>query len=188
MRDKAIFSATLDRPEMVRFFVRLPKENGREAVVDSQHVMRYPRTFTKQVLRSFLKHTIARDRKDGSPWIVKEDIARVYNIPTQLPPELNPDVIQAERKARAEMKKVRNQDSHISAYEIFFESAFTYDFEYSLSHPISSRRQRSRRLSKANQPHHCRTKLWDVLVPSVANSTKYLSRHRNHRPHLSNIP
>lgn len=106
---------------MVRFFVRLPKEDGREAVVDSEHVMRYPRSFTKQVLRSFLKHTIMRDRKDGSPWIVKEDIANAYNIPTQLPPELNPDVIQAERKAKAEMKKVRASSNSNVAVQMTFE-------------------------------------------------------------------
>ena len=109
VRDKAIFSATHDRPKMVRVFVRLPNDSQNETVVDEKSVARPPRTFTKITLRSFLRHCIQKGSQNGAPWVVKEEIARQYNIPTQLPLHLRPETIRAEKKARENAQKGRGR-------------------------------------------------------------------------------
>lgn len=103
---------------MVRYFVQVSEENDRETVADSDNIMRLPRSFSKQMLRLFLKHTVFREKKEGAPWIVKEDVARAHGIPTELPPELDPDFLDAERRARFLAKKVRNNTWQLS-WEIY---------------------------------------------------------------------
>lgn len=109
VRDKATFpedvaaDGTVLRPAMIRYFVKM--SGDREAVVDERHLVRGRRCFTKQVVRSFLKNSITRDRWDGAPWIVKEPLARQFNLPLEVPAKLQYDAVTAERKAQAAMKK-----------------------------------------------------------------------------------
>ena len=105
MRDKAIFTETPDRPQMIRYFVKVLRHDPIEACVNDVDIARPPRVFTKQVLRTFLKFSISRESFHGAPWIVKEELAREYNLPMQLPPELRADAIAADRKAQLAIKK-----------------------------------------------------------------------------------
>jgi len=97
---------TIEREATSRYFVAL-KGNSHEALADSTHVFRDRRSFTKNVLRSFLKNSVSRERWDGAPWIVKENLARAYNIDTTTPTKLLYDNVVAERKAMASLRKGR---------------------------------------------------------------------------------
>ena len=67
--------------------------------------MRDRRSFTKQMLRSFIKNTVTRDSWTGAPWLVKENIAVEYRIDTEVPPHLQYSTKAAERKLNAAAKR-----------------------------------------------------------------------------------
>ncbi|KAI9728761.1 MAG: hypothetical protein M1828_002867 [Chrysothrix sp. TS-e1954] len=98
----------IEREVMVRYFITL--DHDEIAVQDQKHLSRGRRAFTKQVLRSFLKNTISRDRFDGAPWTVKQPYASEHNISTQVPPHLRYDAILAEKKSHAVFRKADIED------------------------------------------------------------------------------
>lgn len=98
---------TLDRPVLSRYHITVTGGPIHEVVVDDIDVFRDRRSFTKQVLRSFLKNTVSRERWEGAPWLVKDTIARTYNIDTAVPVKLQHENILAEKKAHAALKRGR---------------------------------------------------------------------------------
>jgi hypothetical protein len=121
LKDKVTFPElkrgdVVERPAMSRYFVAV-KGRDREVFVDDKHVFRDRRSFTKHVLRSFLKHTVSRDLWDGAPWLVKDSIARQYNIDTTIPPKLQKESILAERQAMASLKKGRPDEQCIEWFQ-----------------------------------------------------------------------
>ena len=115
VREKTMFpehrrtDGFIEREAMVRYFVTL--DCGDVAVQDQKHLSRGRRSFTKQVLRSFLKNTISRDRFDGAPWIVKKQFACQYGISTEVPPHLRQDAILAEKKSHAVFRKANLEEA-----------------------------------------------------------------------------
>ncbi|KAI9832677.1 MAG: hypothetical protein M1819_004262 [Sarea resinae] len=111
IRDKAKFpellksDGTVERKAFARYFVKLMNRPHEEALVDDEHIQRDRKTFTKQILRSFIKTTVTREAWTGAPWIVKEKVARDLRIDTEVPPNLRqkPDV--PEKKASQVSKK-----------------------------------------------------------------------------------
>lgn len=79
-----------------------------EAVVDSDHIYRDRRVFTKSVLRSFIKKTVTREAWNGAPWLVKHDVAAQYHIDSRIPPHLRYDNKLLERKQNQAYKKAAN--------------------------------------------------------------------------------
>jgi hypothetical protein len=105
VREKAKFPEIKDtegqivRPAFSRYFVQLDNRPGDEALVDDDHVMRDRKSFTKQILRSFLKNSITREPWNGAPWLVKQHVARDHHIDTEVPAFLKQAAKIAEKKA-----------------------------------------------------------------------------------------
>lgn len=96
---------TLERKAFARYFVSLTNRPFEEALVDDEHIVRDRRSFTKQMLRSFIKNTVTREAWNGAPWLVKEKIAHEYRISTGIPTHLHKENKFAERKANLGSKK-----------------------------------------------------------------------------------
>lgn len=73
--------------------------------MDEEHIVRDRRTFTKQMLRSYIKNTVNREAWTGAPWIVKQNIAEEYRISTEVPGHLRYENKVAERKAHSSLRK-----------------------------------------------------------------------------------
>lgn len=111
VREKAKFpeilnsDGTIKRKAFSRYFVTVLNGSEEEALMDEEHLVRDRKTFTKQMLRSFLKSTISREAWTGAPWLVKPQIARDYRIDSTVPPHLQYGNKLAEKKASLAMKK-----------------------------------------------------------------------------------
>lgn len=111
VRDKAYFpearamDGTIEREAMTRYFVEVPQSPARQALVDNKHIWRDRRSFTKHILRSFIKNTIVRERWDGAPWTVKEHVAKQFNIDTTVPAHLRQEERTTEKRAYTALKK-----------------------------------------------------------------------------------
>lgn len=73
--------------------------------MDEEHIVRDRRTFTKQMLRSYIKNTVNREAWNGAPWIVKQNVAEEYRISTEVPAHLRYENKVAERKAQTSLRK-----------------------------------------------------------------------------------
>ncbi|KLU88961.1 hypothetical protein MAPG_07942 [Magnaporthiopsis poae ATCC 64411] len=110
VREKAKFGSkvlpdgTLTQPYTL-YLVSLDDRAGEEAQVDSEHIWRDRKIFTKSVLRSFIKKTVTREAWNGAPWLVKHDVAARYHIDTRVPPQLRYDNKLLERKQLLAQKK-----------------------------------------------------------------------------------
>lgn len=88
IRDKANFAeqlhpdGTVKRPAYATYLVKvLDRQNeGEEALLDHNHITRDRKTFTKQMLRAFIKNNVTRESWNGAPWLVKASIAEEYRI------------------------------------------------------------------------------------------------------------
>lgn len=94
VREKAKFpelrspTGNIQRAAFCRYFVKINNIHGDEALLDEKHIKRDRKIFTKQNLRSFLKHSLQREHWTGAPWLVKESIARQYRLPMEIPAHL----------------------------------------------------------------------------------------------------
>lgn len=108
IRDKANFSeqlnpdGTVKTPAYARYLVKITDSPNEEALLDQEHITRDRKTFTKQMLRAFIKNNVTRESWSGAPWLVKQSIAEDYRIPTEVPKHLQYGAKVAEKKA---MKK-----------------------------------------------------------------------------------
>ncbi|KAL8944629.1 MAG: hypothetical protein Q9216_000326 [Gyalolechia sp. 2 TL-2023] len=93
---------SVERTAFARYVVSFLNRPDEEAAVDTAHLTRDRKTFTKQRLRSFLKKTIDHEPWAGAPWCVKSKIAEEYRINTDVPPHLTYENQVLQRKA---MKK-----------------------------------------------------------------------------------
>ena len=111
IREKTIFpmlhheDGSVAREQFTRYFVTIFDNEDQEALVDDQHIIRDRKSFTKQMLRSFLKNTIQREAWAGAPWLVKETYAHHYRISTLIPDHLRYEHQIAQRKANHHLKK-----------------------------------------------------------------------------------
>ena len=78
----------LEQRPFSRYFVALHNRPSHEALVDDEHIMRDRKSFTKQVLRSFIKNNVTREAWTGAPWLVKEHVAEKLKIDTEVPDHL----------------------------------------------------------------------------------------------------
>ncbi|KAL9106249.1 MAG: hypothetical protein Q9227_008717 [Pyrenula ochraceoflavens] len=111
VREKSYFPAqigpdgTMVRNSFSTYLVKLLERGDEEAMCSDTGLVRERKSFTKQMLRSFIKNTVTRDSWTGAPWLVKENIAKSYHIDTEVPPHLQYSTKAAERKANAAAKK-----------------------------------------------------------------------------------
>ena len=111
VREKAKFpelrqpDGTIERKAFSRYFVALLNRPDVEALVDDEHIVRDRKSFTKQMLRSFIKNTVTREAWTGAPWLVKGNIATRLKIDTEVPAHLQYGSKIAEKKAQLARKK-----------------------------------------------------------------------------------
>lgn len=108
-------SGDIQRKGFSRYTVKLTNRNDEEAQVDNEHLVRDKKSFTKAMLRSFIKNTVSREPWNGAPWIVKEEFATKYKIDQNVPPELRKASSTAERKAAQAKRKSGSQALVVSA-------------------------------------------------------------------------
>lgn len=109
VRDKTTFgprilpdgSKTLPQ---TRYLVNL-KDSQQETMVTDEHICRDRGVFTKAMLRSFIKRTVAREAWNGAPWLVKFEYAGQFHIDTRVPPHLRHDTKVQERKQLQAQKR-----------------------------------------------------------------------------------
>lgn len=122
VREKAKFpeykraDGSIERKAFARYFVKLISRPDEEALVDDEHIVRDRRTFTKQMLRSFIKNTTDREAWTGAPWIVKHKFAEEYRIDGEVPPHLQYGNKQAEKKAKAAAARKGEQEGYNQFY------------------------------------------------------------------------
>jgi hypothetical protein len=95
-----------------RYLVKILDRPNEEALLDQDHITRDRKTFSKQMLRAFIKNTVTRESWSGAPWLVKAPIAEEYKIETEVPKHLQYGARVAEKKA---MKKA-DQDGHFGFF------------------------------------------------------------------------
>ncbi|GFF58126.1 imitation switch two complex protein 1 [Aspergillus udagawae] len=106
IRDKANFAeqrfpdGTLKTPAYATYLVKVLDRPNEEALLDQDHITRDRKTFTKQMLRAFIKNNVTRESWNGAPWLVKPSIAEEYKIPTDVPKHLQYGARVAEKKAQ----------------------------------------------------------------------------------------
>jgi hypothetical protein len=105
IREKIRFPDNGDRLSYARYFVCLTDRPDEQAVVDADHIVRDRKTFTKQILRSYLRNALHRESWAGAPWRVKEQLARKFRIPTEVPIQLQHEFQAAHRRHLATIKK-----------------------------------------------------------------------------------
>ncbi|KAI1344312.1 hypothetical protein F5Y15DRAFT_366167 [Xylariaceae sp. FL0016] len=101
---KVLPDGTLTQP-FSRYSTSIDGRPDEEAVLDSDHIYRDRKVFTKSVLRSFIKKTVTREAWNGAPWLVKHDVAAQYHIDTRVPPHLRHDNKILERKQHQLQKR-----------------------------------------------------------------------------------
>lgn len=108
IRDKANFAeqlyadGTIKTPAYARYLVKISDRPNEEALLDQDHITRDRKSFTKLMLRGFIKNNVTRESWTGAPWLVKPSVAEEYKIPTEVPKHLQYGAKVAEKKA---MKK-----------------------------------------------------------------------------------
>lgn len=55
---------------------------------DASQLARDRKIVSKLTLRAFVKHSASREQWVGAPWIVREDYAKLYELPRDIPPEI----------------------------------------------------------------------------------------------------
>ncbi|KAG9789450.1 hypothetical protein ABEF93_000702 [Exophiala dermatitidis] len=121
VRDKAKFAeirapdGSVVREGFSRYFVRLVDRPDEEALVDDHHIARDRKSFTKQMLRSFIKNTVTREGWNGAPWLVKPEVAERFRIDTNVPPHLQYSSKAAAKKA--EKKNNVEQDPMFDVWQ-----------------------------------------------------------------------
>lgn len=75
-------------------------DNGEELTrYKASELMRDRRVYSKIILKQFLRSAVNREPWHGAPWLVKDHLAKRYNIPTKLPDAKTREAIVAAKKA-----------------------------------------------------------------------------------------
>jgi hypothetical protein len=88
----------------------------REAFFETKDVTRDRRSFSKHLLRSFLKNALSKETWHGAPWVVKEPLAIECELPLEVPPHLQQSARVAEKKA---LKKAHAEQQRLVEQSMF---------------------------------------------------------------------
>lgn len=116
VRDKTTFGprvlpdGTRTKP-VTRYLVSI-KDAEKESIFTDDNISRDRGTFTKAMLRSFIKKTVEREAWTGAPWLVKQDYANQYHIDTRVPAHLLHDTKIQERKQLQAQKRSSDVNGH----------------------------------------------------------------------------
>ncbi|OQN97952.1 hypothetical protein B0A48_16257 [Cryoendolithus antarcticus] len=117
IREKARFpqikgpDGQIQRHAFSRYFVRIEEINAEEAILDSKHLRRDRKVFTKLNLRAFLKKSLAREAWNGAPWLVNENLALRYRLPMEIPHHLMKEAQSLLKSQQTHLPKPRQRRS-----------------------------------------------------------------------------
>ncbi|KAK7548147.1 ATP-utilizing chromatin assembly and remodelling N-terminal-domain-containing protein [Phyllosticta citricarpa] len=106
VRDKITFAPAPDNPlravsqPMSRYFVTVTEENGRDSdtLLDSKRLSRDRRTYSRSILRSFIRNVAYSENYKGAPWQVKPELVAEFRLPKEVPWNLTPQGIAEAKK------------------------------------------------------------------------------------------
>src|SRR3954471_4580887 len=64
----------------------------------ASELQRDRRVYSKLILKAFLRNALKREAWIGAPWMVKDSLAKRYDIPTKMPDNKTRDALLAARK------------------------------------------------------------------------------------------
>jgi hypothetical protein len=97
-------------PAFSKYIVEIPcdhPELQEDGFFEKESLSRDRRSFSKQLIRSFLKNRVTKEAWYGAPWVVKEKYAIELRLPMVIPPHLQQSARMAEKKALAQQKKAQ---------------------------------------------------------------------------------
>ncbi|KAI9809409.1 MAG: hypothetical protein M1826_003907 [Phylliscum demangeonii] len=92
------------KPELV-YCVSINRKFHTETLVSGSHLTRDRKSFSKQVIRTFVKNNVTRESWIGAPWLVKPHIAEKLKIDMEIPAHLRRESKIMERRAQLAQKK-----------------------------------------------------------------------------------
>lgn len=84
VREKVEFAGQPTKYLVVRL------SDNQEAIATGDKINRDRNHFTKYLIKTFIKLTMARSHKIGAPWVVKRKFSKKYRIAPEYPPDLKP--------------------------------------------------------------------------------------------------
>jgi hypothetical protein len=121
--EERAFDGMIVRPAYSKYTVSLKSDNdqsGSYAVFETGSVARERRNFSKVLLRDFLKSSLTKEAWHGAPWIVKEHLAREFDLPLEVPFHLQQSTKLAEKKMLAQQKKAHMEYQRHQAEQSMF--------------------------------------------------------------------
>jgi DDT domain len=109
IREKATYPANTPDGGAVSFSkytvsLRSPK-NAEPSLFESKDITRDRRSFSKNLIRSFLRDSLTKGAWHGAPWVVKDRLARELDLPLEVPLHLQQSTKLAEKRALARQRK-----------------------------------------------------------------------------------
>ncbi|KAF2187276.1 glycosyltransferase family 57 protein [Zopfia rhizophila CBS 207.26] len=96
-----IFPGQIPDDQYRSYTYHIELENTGEVLTKykASELQRDRRVYSKLVLKQFLRSAVSREAWNGAPWIIKEHLAKRYNISTKVPEAKTRDAVVAARKA-----------------------------------------------------------------------------------------
>jgi hypothetical protein len=91
--------------EVSKYTVTLKNKNAEPSLFDSTNITRDRRSFSKNLIRSFLRDSLTKAAWHGAPWVVKDRLARELDLPLEIPIHLQQSTKLAEKRALARQRK-----------------------------------------------------------------------------------
>lgn len=120
VREKTKFNEIISpngifRPAHTKYLVEMPerykKDDIKEEVVDEKVLSRERGSFTKAILRAFIKNVVKRESWTGAPWIIKEKYARKFKIDI-ISPKLRKEEIEKQlHKKKMEIEGISGKNT-----------------------------------------------------------------------------
>ncbi|KAF2003169.1 glycosyltransferase family 57 protein [Amniculicola lignicola CBS 123094] len=100
-----VFTGQSPDDQFRSFTYVLTMEDGGEIIsrYKASELSRDRRIYSKLALKQFLRSTVSRDAWNGAPWMVKDHLAKRYNISTKVPEAKTRDAVMAAKKAANNM-------------------------------------------------------------------------------------
>ncbi|KAF1941901.1 hypothetical protein EJ02DRAFT_444453 [Clathrospora elynae] len=86
----------------IRSYTYVVKMEDNDEIVTkyrASELQRDKKVYSKLILKQFLRNAIRRDEWIGAPWMVKESLAKRYNIPTKIPDDKTREALLAQKRA-----------------------------------------------------------------------------------------
>ncbi|RAR08138.1 glycosyltransferase family 57 protein [Stemphylium lycopersici] len=99
-RIHSMFGQSMDDNIRTYTYVITMEDNGEHVTkYKASELQRDKKTYSKLLLKAFLRNALKREEWIGAPWMVKDSLAKRYDIPTKIPDNKTRDAVLAAKKA-----------------------------------------------------------------------------------------